>query len=155
EEIKVLVRDMPDRVASELGNDSRMRRMRKGRRFHPMMFEEMFHHPMFRESPDHAGLPVLMMFSMLRDDYPWLYELGLHLYRAIESENPKAIERARRTIENTIKITLHGPMGEMMGGPGDDESMMMLHHLVRSMDRYIRIPKRAGKGEAKSPEKSE
>jgi hypothetical protein len=152
EEIKVLVRDMTDRVASELGTNSRMRRMRKGRRFHPMMFEEMFHHPMFRESPDQAGLPVLMMFSMLRDDYPWLYELGLHLYRAIEDGNPKAVERARRTIQNTIEMT-HGPMGEMMGGPEDEESMMMLHHLVHSMDRFIRIPNRAAKGEAKSPEK--
>src|ERR1700741_4338536 len=59
EEIKVLVRDMPDRVASELGNDPRMGRIRRRRRFHPMMFEELFHHPMFRES-GHSGLPVLM-----------------------------------------------------------------------------------------------
>jgi hypothetical protein len=44
-------------------------------------------------------------------------------------------------------------MGEMMGGPEHDESMMMLHHIMRSMDRYIRIPKRAAKAEAKSPEK--
>src|SRR3990172_864154 len=156
EEIKVLGRDMPDRVASELCNDSPLRRVRKGRRFHPGMFEELFHHPMFRESPDHAGLLVLMMFSMLRDDYPWLYELGLQLYRAIESGNPKAIERARRTIANTIEMTRHGPfMGEMMGGPEDDEAMMMLHHVVRSIDRYIRKPKRAAKGEAKSPDKGE
>ena len=48
EEIKVLVRDVPDRVASELGGDSRLRRMRKRRRFHPMMFEELLHHPNFR-----------------------------------------------------------------------------------------------------------
>jgi len=156
EEIKVLFKDMPDRVASELGNDSRMRRMRKHRHLHPMMFEEMFHHPMFKESPDHAGLPVLMMFSMLRDDYPWLYELGLQLYRAIESGNPKAIERARRTIVNTIEMTRHGPfMHEMMGEPEDGEAMMVLHHLVRSIDRYIRIPRRAAKGETKSLEKGD
>lgn len=156
EEIKVLVRDMPDRVANELGNDPRLRRMRKGRRFHPMMFEELFHHPMFRESPDHAGLPVLMMFSMLRDDYPWLYELGLQLYHAIEGGNPKTIDRARRTVVNTIEMTRHGPfMGDMMGGPEDDEAMMMLHQLVRNMDRYIRTPKRVAKGEAKSPAEGE
>jgi len=156
EEIKVLVRDVPDRVASELGNDSRIRRMRKRRRFHPMMFEELFHHPMFTESPDNAGLPVLMMFSMLRDDYPWLYELGIQLYRAIEGGNPKAIERARKTISDTIEITHHGPfMREMMGGPEDEEAMMALHHLVRSIDRFVRIPKRTAKGEAKSPEKGE
>jgi hypothetical protein len=156
EEIKVLVRDMPDRVASELGGDSRMRRMRRRRRFHPMMFEELLHHPMFNESPDNAGLPILMMFSTLRDDYPWLYELGLQLYRAIDSGNPKSIERARNTIVNTIEMTNHGPlMHEMMGGPEDEESMMALHHLVRSIDRYIRIPKRVLKVSAKPPEKGE
>lgn len=46
-------------------------------------------------------------------------------------------------------------MHEMMGGPEDEEAMMVLHHLVRSIDRYIRIPKRAAKAEAKSPEKGE
>jgi len=57
---------------------------------------------------------------------------------------------------NTIEMTHRGPfMHEMMGGPEDDEAMMMLHHLVRSIDRYIRIPKRAAKGEAKSPEKAD
>lgn len=155
EEIKVLVRDVPDRVASELGDESRVRRMRKRRRFHPMMFEELLHHPMFRESADHAGLPILMMFSLLRDDYPWLYELGIQLYRAIESGNPKGIERARRTIVNTIEMTHRGPFVEMMGGPGDDEAMMALHHFVHSLERFIRMPKRSAKIESKSSEKGE
>jgi TIR domain len=153
EEIKVLVKDMPDRVANELGNGSQMRRMRKRRRFHPMMFEEMFSHPMFKESPEHAGLQVLMMFSMLREDYPWLYELGLHLYRAIEAGDPKAIERARKTITNTIEMTHRGPFMHEMMGFEDEEAMMGLHHLVRSIDRFIQIPKRAAKDAAKSSEK--
>lgn len=153
EEIKVLVRDMPDRVASELGNDSRMRRVRKGRRFHPMLFEELFHHPIFRESD--PGLPVLMMFSVLRDDYPWLYQTGLQLYSAIESGNSRAIDRARRTIDATIEMTLHGPMSEMMGGPADEDAMMFLNHFVHNIDRYVRIPKGAAKGTRKSPPKGE
>ncbi len=46
-------------------------------------------------------------------------------------------------------------MRDMMGGQDDDESMMVLHHIVRSIDRYIRIPKRTGKGEAQLLEKGE
>jgi hypothetical protein len=156
EEIKVLVRDVPDRVASELGNDSRMRRMRKRRRLHPMMFEELFHHPMFRESPEHAGLPVLIMFSLIRDDYPWLYELGIQLYRAIEGGSAKAIDRARRAIVDTIELTHRGPfMHEMMGGQDDDEAMMVLHHLVETIDRFVGMPRRPRKGKSQSPEKGE
>jgi hypothetical protein len=69
EEIKVLVRDVPERVASELGNDPH-RRLRRRRRFDPMILEEMLHHPMFRESGGRSGLPILLMFSTVRDDYP-------------------------------------------------------------------------------------
>lgn len=52
EEIKVLVRDVPERVTGQLGSDPQMRRLRKRRRFDPMMLEELLHHPMFRESRD-------------------------------------------------------------------------------------------------------
>jgi hypothetical protein len=52
-------------------------------------------------------------------------------------------------------MTHHPLMHEMMDGPEDDEAMMALHHLVRSIDRYIRIPKRATKEDAKSPKKGE
>jgi hypothetical protein len=150
EEIKVLVRDMPDRVANELGNGSRMRRMRKSRRFHPMMFEEMLHSPIFNESREQAGLPVLMMFSMLKDDYPWLYELGLQLHRAVEAGDLRAIDRARRTIESTIKMGLHGGLGELIGGPEDEESMMMFHQILRGLDRVARVSKMSVKGDPKS-----
>ena len=149
EEIKVLVRDVPDRVASELGADPRSRR-RKRRRFHPMMFEEMMHHPMFHDSPDSAGLPILMMFSLVRDDYPWLYELGAQLYRAVQERDTKAVERARRAIMNTIEMTHRGPfMQEVMGAPDDDEAMMMLHHLMHSIDRFLPPMTRPRKGSVK------
>ncbi len=111
---------------------------------------------MFRESPDQAGLPILMMFSMLRDDYPWLYELGVQLYRAVQDGNAKAIDRARRAIVDTVEMTHRGPfMHEMMGGPEDEEAMMMLHHFVHGLERFIRVPSRAAKRSPKAPEKGE
>lgn len=159
EEVKVLVRDVPDRVAREMGNDPRMKRIRKRRRFHPMMFEEMLHHPFFDDSSEHAALPILMMFSVLKDDYPWLYELGVQLYRALQDGNGKDIERARRAISDAIEITHRGPfMHFMMDGPEDDEAMMMLHHFTRSLDRFIpdpREPARTLKRQGKAPEKRE
>src|ERR1700688_8048 len=151
EEIKVLVRDVPERVAGQLGADPHMRRMRKRRRMHPMMLEELFHHPMFRESPDAAGgLPILTAFSVLRDDFPWLYELGVQLYRAIQDGNPHAIESARKTLMSTLDMTGRGGpfMHEMMGGPEDEEAIMFLHHFIRDIDRFIAKPKRLRKPEA-------
>ena len=154
EEVKVLVSDVPERVASQLGSDPQMRRMRRRRRFHPMMFEDLLHHPMFRESPDTGGLPILMIFSMMRDDFPWLYELGAHLYRTIETGDPRAIERARKTLINMLEMTTHGPfMHEMMGGPEDEDALMFLRHFVRDLDRFILKPKRLRKPDLSLGEK--
>jgi hypothetical protein len=152
EEIKVLVRDVPDRVAGELGGNPRMRHMRKRRRLHPMMFEELLHNPIFRES-DNGGLPILMMFSALRDDFPWLYELGVQLYRAIDEGDPRAIERARKSIMDTIEMTHHSPFFHVMGDPEDDEAMMGLHQLARAVDRFVQEPKRRRKAAPQPEEK--
>ncbi|MGA2217722.1 MAG: toll/interleukin-1 receptor domain-containing protein [Terracidiphilus sp.] len=143
EEIKVLVGDVPERVAGQLGADPQVRRMRRRRRFHPMFLEDILHHPMWKESPDAAGVPILIAFSLLRDDFPWLYELGAHLYRTIEGGDPRAIDRARRTLLNTLEMTTHGPfMHEMMGGPEDEDAVMFLHHFVHEIDRFIPKTKR-------------
>jgi hypothetical protein len=155
EEIKVLVRDVPDRVASELGNGVRSVRGKRRHRFHPMMMEEMLHHPAFRES-DNPGLPLLMAFSMFRDDFPWLYELGTQLYPAIESGNAQRINRSSRSIINTIEMMHHGPLGDMMGARGDDEAMMFLHHLARMVDRFaheVRPPRRKSEAAPAGKEK--
>jgi hypothetical protein len=154
EEIKVLVRDVPERVAGELGTDHNMQRMRMRRRFHPMMFEELLHHPMLRESADAAGLPILMVFGMLRDDFPWLYELGVQMYRASQDGDPRVIERARRALTTAVEITESSSfMQEMMGGPDDDQAMIFIRHFVSSIDRFILKGRRARKPESQPDDK--
>ena len=115
EEIKVLVGGVPERVAGQLGVDPQMRRMRRRRRFHPAMLEELLHHPMWREELGTGGVPILVMFSLFRDDFPWLYELATQLYRAIDEGDPQKIDRARRILNAAIEVTTHGPfMHEML-----------------------------------------
>ena len=75
EEIKVLVRDVPERVAMEVGNGLRGPRGKRRFRFHPGMMEEFFYNPAMRELGNPA-IPLLMAFSIFRDDFPWLYEMA-------------------------------------------------------------------------------
>jgi len=143
EEIKLLIADVPERIVGQMGSDPQMRRMRRRRRIHPMMLEEIFHHPMWKESPDAAGLPILVAFSLLRDDFPWLYELGAELYHAIERGDQREIERAQKTLRNTVEMMTHGPfMFEMMGGPEDEEAFMVMRHFVHDIERFIPKAKR-------------
>ncbi len=143
EEIKLLIADVPERIAGQLGTDPQMRRMKRRRRIHPMMLEEIFHHPMWKESPDAAGISILVAFSLLRDDFPWLYELGADLYHAIQSGDQREIDRAQKTLLNTVEMTTQGPfMYEMMGGPEDEEAFMFLRHFVHDIDHFISRAKR-------------
>jgi hypothetical protein len=133
EEIKVLVRDVPERVVNEAGG-VRIGRGRRRFRFHPGMMDEMFHHPMFTDlSP---GLPVLMAVSLLRDDFPWLYELGAQFFRAAEGRNPSKAHQSGLLLIRTIELTHRGPFSEMMG-IYTDEMMSYLHHVARMTERIM------------------
>jgi TIR domain len=154
EEIKVLVRDVPDRVSTELTNDPRIRRMRKRRRFDPLMIEDMLRQPFFDQCPEHAGLPVLMMFSMLRDDHPWLYDLGVQLYRAIECGELKHIDRARKVLIGAIEMARHSPFS-LMSGQEEEEVLFALDHVLRDIEPHIRPTKVSAKGAPKEPDKPE
>jgi hypothetical protein len=134
EEMKVLVRDIPDRVAIEVNGGLRNPRGRR-RRFHPGMMEELFFHPAIREGGN-AALPILMAFSIFRDDFPWLYELAAQFSRAVERGDKRGMHMAHKSIMNAIEMLHHSPMGDMIG-IRDDESMMMLHHLTRMVERYL------------------
>jgi|SRR5579884_1018197 len=134
EEIKVLVGDVPDRVAMQLRGGSGLRhRRRLAHGPHMMMIEEMLHHPAF-EKIDNEALPLLMTLGPFRDDVPWLYELATHLYRAIESGDASAIERAQRVMKSVSEMLAHGPIPPFIED-FDEEHMMLLHNLSRMMAR--------------------
>lgn len=92
EEVKIMVRDLSDRMQSP----SRVHG-RRLRRWHPMLFEEMFRHPESRESADGQAAAWLMAISTLRDDAPWLSEPGVKVYRALRSADPRQIATARKS----------------------------------------------------------
>jgi hypothetical protein len=143
EEIKVLVGDVPDRVVGQLGGDPQLRRAGRRRRIHPMVIEDLLHGPMSRESSNSPGLPILIAFSMFRDDFPWLYELALNLYRAIQGGNSSSADRARKDLLDALEMTTHGPiMHMMMRGPEDEEAFMFLRHCVRDADLLLPLSKR-------------
>lgn len=134
EEIKVLVRDVPDRVAMEVGGGMRLGRGKRRFRFHPGLMDEMFHHPMFVElSP---GMPILMATSLLRDEFPWLYELGSQFFRAAEGRSPAKAHQTGLLLIRTIEMTHRGPFSEMMGVYSDD-MMSNLHNVARMTERIM------------------
>jgi hypothetical protein len=133
EEIKVLVRDVPERVALEVGPGFRGPRGKRRFRFHPGMMEEYLYHPGLADG--NPTLPLLIGFSLVRDELPWLYELASQFSRAYERGDERQLHIIGRSIINAMEMVRHGPMSEILGR--DEESMMMIHHLERMTDRFM------------------
>lgn len=136
EEAKVLFRDLPQQVENKLREMGPGRR-RRNRRFHPMMLEEMLHGPMAEEMHAGAALGWLVFISFLRDDAPWLYELGMDVYRALRSGDHKQLAAARREFRDAMHVLRRGHPGlmEMLGG--DEDTFMMLRHLPMELDHFL------------------
>jgi signal recognition particle subunit SEC65 len=111
---------------------------KRGRRkFHPMMFEELMHIGMEKEDPN---LSFLMMISFIKDDFPWIYEVGLETYRGLKSTKSKTEKRRLvESFERAFEMTGHPMMREFYG---KSEEMYMFskdirHFMHRFLDRYM------------------
>lgn len=142
EEVKAMVRELPERVDSRMEAATRRGSNRRFRRYNPRMMEELIFNLGMDDGGDVLGLRMLL--SMIRDDYPWLYESGLEFERAIQSGSPLKIQKSLRQMHRVIELTTHGPMRDAM--PDDKESFYMLdhlHHVIeRAADRASEIKQR-------------
>lgn len=134
EEMKLIVRDLPERFEKRIAEESERSRARRFplRRFHPMMIDEMAH--MISKRPgDPIG--ILIIASLVRDDFPWLYELGLEAYRAAKGRNAEGARDALRAFRGATEATRGPFMFEM--GFGDKEAQMIMRQLPEMIDHYM------------------
>lgn len=107
---------------------------KRGRRkFHPMMVEELLHMGIEMQDP-HLGF--LMLISFIKDDFPWIYEIGLETYRGLNStkskqEKIKLVEKFERAYE----MTGHPMMREIYGK--SDEMYIFSKDIRHFMHRYL------------------
>ncbi len=145
EEVKAMVRELPDRVDSRVRLVTRRHPGKLERRFHPEMFDEILF--MSEKYSDMRGNPtgLLLILSVIRDDAAWLYELGMDLYRAMASGNSAATKAAYKRFRELLKITQKFPLPFETG----DEMEKTIHFAARAIDqfamRYIEsMPSRRG-----------
>lgn len=128
DELKQQIDSIPNKVENRLDE---FRRRRK--RFHPMMFDEMLHFEMKMEDPN---ISFLMMVSFFKDDYPWIYELGLETYRTLKTTKSKT--EKRKSIENferAIEMIGHPMFREMYGE--SKEFYMFSKDIRHMMHRFL------------------
>ena len=129
EEVKVMFQDLPSRVENRL--DPR-RKSNVGRRFHPMMLRETMHASYKLD----ASLGLLMVFSLFRDEIPWLYEIGLEIYRTVKKGDPEEIEKAIVNFQMAVEFARSAPL--LMEEMKDDE----VYYITREVPAVLEaVPK--------------
>lgn len=105
---------------------------RRYRHFHPGIMEEISHLAS-EEGDDTMGLIVLA--GLVRDDFPWLYELVMETYRLVrdgdQKQALKAIERLRRVLKGLDRRLFL----ELSGG--SKEASIMLKELPMMLDHFL------------------
>jgi len=130
EEVKILVRDVPDRVASEVGIGA-SRRLKKRRILHPFMLDEILELFGSRKSGGEA-LAILIMASFVRHDAPWLYDICAEYYRATIAGSKRQMETARRSVYDVVKFSRGSFMFELIESKG---AMMVMEQIGMMLDR--------------------
>ena len=134
EEIKVMFQDLPSRIEGRLDPI----RHRRRRRLHPMMVEEILH---VSKIDDTTGLLVIL--GMLRDDFPWLYEIGLEAHRAIKGGSSAQIRKAGEAFQRALELTIEGPFSRELH---DKETYFVVRESLEILDRFLmRAIERSGK----------
>lgn len=125
EEVKVMFQDLPSRIEGQIDP----LRHRRRRRLHPMMVEELMH---MTKPDDPIGL--LATLGLFREDMPWLYELGIEVYRAIQRGNTSQIRKAGNTFHKALDLTAHGPFAREFH---EKETYFFLRESMELLHRYI------------------
>ena len=129
EEVKIMFQDLPQRIERNIDPNYRKRKLR----FHPKMLDEIM---FMSENSDETYFGFLVILSLYKDDFPWIYEIGKETYEILKSN--KAISTKEKALSNFrryIKQSFRHPFLIEMGG--SKESFMMLEDLMMMSERFL------------------
>jgi hypothetical protein len=143
---------LEDLVTSVRSLDSRFReledfvsgespRSKRGRRRHPMMMRELMHRLSYKSDDPIA---ILFMVSVLKDDLPWLYELGVAAYRALKAGYSEEAESTLRELLHAVEMLERGPfpIEEFVSDP--KSLHMVIREIRHLLPSEVERPKQSG-----------
>lgn len=133
EEMKLIVRELPMRIEQQIIESPDRYKSRKLRQFHPMMIDEMAH-MISRRSDSPIGL--LVIASVIKEDFPWLYELAVEAYRTVKSGDYRETKEVVRAFRDAVDFTLRGPFMKEFGFYSKD-ARMQLEELSLVIEHYM------------------
>jgi hypothetical protein len=77
-----------------------------------------------------------MFGGLLRDDFPWLYEVIIEVYREVRDGDSKTAQRAIERLRRVMKSLGRGPFMEEFAGPSKEAHMLMME-LPMMFDHFL------------------
>lgn len=113
-------------------NDALYNKRSRNKKYSSMLFEEIMH-----MSDGRNSYSFLMLLSLFKEDFPWIYDMGKELIDILKSnKNPEEKSMAIRDFKEMIDFTCSHPfMREMIGR--NKESMMLMNELPYILMRYL------------------
>ncbi len=137
EEVKVMFASLPEKIEEKMSQSVRPRSILRRGRIHPMMFEEFLFHPELQEGPEGPAIGWLLLLSAIREDMPWLYDLGMELYNALRTQDMNKIDRAKTNLISALKITERSKFMRHLFMEGDKDTFMFYRHVPDIMMHYL------------------
>ena len=135
EEVKIMFEDLPSRIESRVDPEFRRRKMR----INPMMIEDLVHMGMGKEV--NSYIPILMLLSIFKNEFPWIYEIGSETLKSIQSKKSnKEKEISVREFLQIFEFTFRHPMMREMTMHSKEFHMMFRdaqHIFENYFHRYI------------------
>lgn len=136
EEVKAMVRELPERVEYRVQSLNKRSSVRRARRFHPKMLDELFYITNEFNSSNKMPVGLLILLSYIKDDLPWIYDIGLELYRAIRTGDDTIIDSARHEMLLALESIQHPAFRDILR-PDDEEAYFFLRRLPEIINRLI------------------
>lgn len=132
DEIQAEIKSLPSRL-EEISDISRFPMLKRSR-FHPMMLREFMH---FGHKTSSSDLDILFISSLFRDSMPWIYELGMELYRSIRNGDRDEVEKIAYEFRHAIEFSIHGPMSKELFGRSK-EMYILMDEIEPILDRVMK-----------------
>lgn len=136
EEVKAMVRELPQKVDARIRVVSRRFEPTSLRRFGPKIFDEIVYRTSKTEGGSSTDTSLLIILSFIKDDIPWLYELGMQIYRHMTTGDKDKVIEIHKQIHMTMEFMLMGPLGHDLYRD-EEESFMMLRFIPEAIDRIV------------------
>lgn len=104
--------------------------MRKSRKYQFRHLRDLVH---MAEMESGGTYGLLIAVSMLKEPFPWLYEVGMEVYRKAKSGDEGSMDDAFREFMRLSEFTFHGPIAKDMFGRNKD-MYMFIEDLAPMMD---------------------